>query len=982
MILAVQGGMKMRVMIIDDDQGSLESLRDCIETRGSQCDAFQDPVAAVDAYDPAVHDVVLTDFSMPQRNGLEVLEAIRKRREDAVVIIITGYGNEELAAASRKGGAYAFLYKPLNAFKLYELLDAIQEKLEQGDIPQGPVRPKAPVVTREFGELDGIFFSEACDLLANAADSLISNEKEGRAVEAVPEVFRAFHTIKGGSQTIGLELLAELAHKMEDLLDMIRKGEHIIDGHAISLILEAIDLMEQEIAAYMAHENMDELAQHQFDLLALVKMAKEHNQEALDFKRSKNLADGPACFIELEEVAQPAVTEAYADGHVFLVWAKADPSECMPQVRQFMLLNKLQEHGAVLYGHPDPYLLEHHCDQVDSEDMAIVYRTNLEQTELQGLVEHADGMAEVKCTALWTQRPPEVQEAATETGAVDEESLTEGMLERFATEALEHLREAAAALLEWEKQPATRSFLDEAFRVMHTFKGNAGFMGLAPLEEVGHELESVLEALRQGRPAQTAECSLLLKTVDALREGVEKLASGEKDYLPAKAALVKMLQGVEGKETAAETGEKNAGKTEKTESKLVAVAAEGPKNAGEHAAGNQLMQAIRVDVEKLNHLLDYVGELVIAEAMVFNNPSFRMLRSGSILKQASHMGKIIRDIQDVAMSMRMIPLTATFQKMSRLVRDVSVKSGKKVDLTIVGDETEVDKTVMEQIGDPLMHIIRNALDHGIEAPEERLATGKEETGHVLLEAKHAAGEVWIIVRDDGRGLNREKILNKARQNGIYSGSGEELKDEEIWKFIFEPGFSTAEKVTAISGRGVGMDVVKRNIERIRGRVDIKSVWGQGTIFLLRIPLTLAIIEGMIVKVGRSRYTVPIVSIRESFRPKPSQITVTPDGGEIVNVRGELLPVVRLHEFYRVKTDVKQLDKGIVVIVESEGKRCCLLVDELLGQQQIVIKGMPEYLGSVRGAAGLAVLGDGGASIILDIGSLLLAVDEAAMSVGL
>ena len=625
----------MRAMIIDDDQGSLESLRDCIETRGSECDAFQDPVKALAAYDPAVHDVVLTDFSMPQLNGLEVLEAIRKRREDAVVIIITGYGNEELAAASRKGGAYAFLYKPLNAFKLYELLDAIQEKLEQGHVPQGPVRPRAPVVDREFGELDGIFFSEACELLANVADSLISNEKEGCAVEAVPEVFRAFHTIKGGSQTIGLELLAELAHKMEDLLDMIRKGEHIVDGHAISLILEAIDLMEQEIAAYVAHDNMNELAQHQFDLLALVKMAKEHNQEALDFKRSKNLADGPACFIELEEVAQTAVTEAYADGHVFLVWAKADPSECMHQVRQFMLLSKLQEHGASLYCHPDPYLLEHHCEQVDSEDMAIVYRTNLEQTELQGLVEHADGMAEVKCTALWMQRPQEAQEAqeaAEEAAIADEESLTEGMQERFATEALEHLREAAAALLEWEKQPAKRTFLDEAFRVMHTFKGNAGFMGLAPLEEVGHELESVLEALRQGRTAQTAECSLLLKTVDSLREGVEKLASGEKEYLPAKGALIKMLQGLQGKEAAETSGEGSV----KAESKPVLAAAEGPKNGGEHPTSSQLMQAIRVDVEKLNHLLDYVGELVIAEAMVFNNPSFRMLRSGSILKQASH----------------------------------------------------------------------------------------------------------------------------------------------------------------------------------------------------------------------------------------------------------------------------------------------------------------------------------------------------------
>ena len=397
----------------------------------------------------------------------------------------------------------------------------------------------------------------------------------------------------------------------------------------------------------------------------------------------------------------------------------------------------------------------------------------------------------------------------------------------------------------------------------------------------------------------------------------------------------------------------------------------GPNGAG---SGGQ-SSVIRVDIDKLDKMLDLVGELVIAESMVSNNQDLITLKNEKFGKAVMQLDKISREIQEVAMSMRMIPLAGVFRKMMRLVRDLAQKANKQVELEIIGEDTEVDKTIIEQISDPLVHLIRNAVDHGLEAPAERLASGKPETGRVTLEAKHSAGEVWITVEDDGRGLNRDKIFQKGVEKGLIRSEDREMKDEDIWRLIFEPGFSTAEQVSSISGRGVGMDVVKRNIEKLRGKVDVRSKFGVGTIFAVRIPLTLAIIEGMVVRVGAHRYTIPISSIKESFRPSREQITCTPDGLEIVRIRGELQPVLRLHELYRVEPRYFQLSEGILIMVENSDNKCCLFVDELLGQQQIVIKGLPGYLNHVKGISGCAILGDGEISLILDIAGLINSVDE-------
>ena len=390
-----------------------------------------------------------------------------------------------------------------------------------------------------------------------------------------------------------------------------------------------------------------------------------------------------------------------------------------------------------------------------------------------------------------------------------------------------------------------------------------------------------------------------------------------------------------------------------------------------HSAGHQRM--ISVSVDKLDTLMDLVGELVISEAMVTQNPDLRGLSLDSFSKSARQLKKITGELQDMVMSIRMVPLTATFQKMHRLVRDMSKKLGKDVQLELIGEETEVDKNIIEHVSDPLMHLIRNSIDHGIEPCEARTAAGKPPWGRLRLEAKNAGGDVFIVIKDDGRGLNKAKILERARDNGLIHKAENELTDKDIHSFIFAPGFSTKEKVTEFSGRGVGMDVVTKNINSVGGLVLIDSTLGIGTTISLKIPLTLAIIDGMTISVGDARYTIPITAIKESFKPKEKDVIVDPDGNEMIMVRGECHPILRLHKGFKAATQITSFAQGIMVIVENEGDILCLFADQLLGEQQVVVKALPHYIRSCRrleGLAGCTLLGDGSISLILDIGGLM------------
>lgn len=391
-----------------------------------------------------------------------------------------------------------------------------------------------------------------------------------------------------------------------------------------------------------------------------------------------------------------------------------------------------------------------------------------------------------------------------------------------------------------------------------------------------------------------------------------------------------------------------------------------PKKAESHEAAHQAM--ISVNVTKLDVLMDLVGELVIAEAMVTQNPELAGLELNSFHKAARQLKKISNELQDGVMSIRMVPLSGTFQKMNRIVRDMSKKLNKQVELVLIGEDTEVDKNVIEHISDPLMHLLRNSIDHGIEVPEERIEAGKNPIGKVTLEAKNAGNEVIINIVDDGKGLNREKLLQRARENNLIHKNEADLTDKEIYSFIFAPGFSTKEKVTEFSGRGVGMDVVMKNINAVGGTVIVNSEAGKGSIITLKIPLTLAIIAGMTVKVGKASYTIPIVSIRESFRPVEQNIIIDPDGCEMIMVRGQCYPIIRLHKIYNIATEVTEFTEGIIIMVETGKNKIGIFADQLVGQQQIVVKPVPVYIkniSNITGITGCTLLGDGSISLILD-----------------
>ncbi|MBO5485490.1 MAG: chemotaxis protein CheA [Eubacterium sp.] len=384
---------------------------------------------------------------------------------------------------------------------------------------------------------------------------------------------------------------------------------------------------------------------------------------------------------------------------------------------------------------------------------------------------------------------------------------------------------------------------------------------------------------------------------------------------------------------------------------------------------------ISVDVRKMDMLMDLIGELVIAESVVLQNQDLKVpgLRLDNFNKAAGQMQKISSDLQNVIMSMRMVPLTNTFQKMNRIVFDVSRKLGKDIEFEMIGEHTEVDKNIIEHISDPLMHLVRNAVDHGIETKEERDAAGKTEKGRVTLSAKTESGKVWIGVQDNGAGLNREKILAKAKKQGIIDPykPDSEYTDKEVYQFITLPGFSTNEKVTEYSGRGVGMDVVVSNLQTIGGSLEIESEPGQGSVMYLKIPLTLAIIDGIVMESGDTTFVVETGIVKEFIGIRENTIITKPNGEEFVMIRGEGYPVLRLSEWYHLECskEVNEQD-AMIVMVEMDGEIICLLVDRLIGKQEIVVKPIPDYIKKVKGLSGCTQLGDGSIALILDVAGLI------------
>ena len=599
---------------------------------------------------------------------------------------------------------------------------------------------------------------------------------------------------------------------------------------------------------------------------------------------------------------------------------------------------------------------------------------------------------------------PAVQPAkAVESPVADMPLFTPEMVRNFVNESSDIIDTAEKALMDLD-DGAGKESLDEAFRGVHTIKGNAGFFGFDEICQFCQSLETVMDGMRRGeKNIGSGTITGLLDGLDSLRNQMSALNDSgsisqvgasvppqEKKGEPRTSAAgeppslgeVLIDMGAvkqEDVDSALDSQSRRLGEIlvergvvdeGKVQAALAVQSSKGKTTEGGGSAAGK--RDVRVDTARLDHLFTLIGELITAHAMVVNSPDLLSLELPDFDKAASDMGKIIRDVQTLSMSIRMIPLDGLFSKMRRLTRDLSRKFGKTVDFRSRGEDTEMDRQIIEQISDPLVHLVRNAIDHGLESAEKRRAVGKNPNGQLELAARYEGNEVWISLKDDGGGLSRERILSRAVERGMDLGddNGASLEDKAVWSLIFEAGFSTAQEVSDVSGRGVGMDVVRQNIEKLRGQVRVDSFEGTGTEITLQIPMTLAIIDGIAFRAGGILFAMPIADILEFHRADGERITRSPSGRKILRLREHLLPVVTLESFYDLGHAGHDGTESVYVIVGSGDKQAAVPADEILGNRQLVIKSLPERLRGVRALSGCAIMGNGDVCLILDVGAML------------
>ena len=583
----------------------------------------------------------------------------------------------------------------------------------------------------------------------------------------------------------------------------------------------------------------------------------------------------------------------------------------------------------------------------------------------------------------------------------DEEKIEiqdEALTRDFITEGLEYIEEIEINILNLENDPENKDYINAIFRPFHSIKGVASFLNLEKIRSLSHDLESLLDRARNGEISVTSSlidvvldgANALKTMIRQLRDVLEGKASTTTDLdIPALIARVKKIEeGFDVDAGAKKIGEILVDDGVISEEKLNQVLSEkeagmSSKKLGEALIGEKIvkpkqvsqalrkqvdrvadMATIRVDTVKLDDLIDMVGELVITQSMISQGMKNQQNVDKRLTRDISQFFRITSALQRISTSLRMIPIRQTFQRMSRLVRDLAKNAGKQVSVELVGEDTEVDRNMIDEIYNPLVHMIRNSVDHGLEMPEERIKAGKPERGLITLKAYHRGGNIVIEIADDGRGLDRRKILDKAFRVGL-AHSDEGLSDQEIYKMIFMPGLSTAGKVTDVSGRGVGMDVVKRAVEKLRGKIEIESAVGEGTRFITRFPLTLAIIDGMIVKSGPEHYILPTISILQALRPPRDAYNSVVGKGETINAMGRLMPLIRLYDMFGLEPEFKDPWEAIVVVVDSERGARCLMVDKIIGKAEVVVKSLGEGLKNIKGLAGGAILGDGRVGLIVD-----------------
>ena len=782
--------------------------------------------------------------------------------------------------------------------------------------------PSITINLETDSELLREFVGEGFEHLQNIEQGVLVLEDRPTDAETLNSIFRAFHTFKGGAGFLNLAAIKELAHESESLLDAARQHRLQVTSQVIDIILAAGDALKQ----FMTEINARQAGQNPGQPIVVPTLALRARIRAA---------------LNPSPVVVPAASVSGPGGASVLA---------SPEI------------------------------QVESASKA---RQESRPTS----------------PAVPTQAAVPAEEPSITVNLDTDREL----LREFVAEGLGHLQNIEQGVLVLETRPTDAETLNSIFRAFHTCKGGAGFLNLGAIKELAHESESLLDAARQHRLQVSSEIiNLILAAADALKQFMVELTARQAGKDAGQPIVVPTL-GVRARLRAAIPGASASAPVQKsvptpippppvaapppapivaapvpTESPSPVVArsavppakatsAERPKAAA--PANSGAAGFIKVDTLKLDGLIDQVGELMIAQSMVVQDPGVRDLPSQQLTRNLAQLRRITNELQRTSMSLRMVPIRGAFQKMIRLVRDTAALQKKQVQLVLNGEDTEMDRNIVEEIADPLIHMIRNSVDHGIELPADRVAKGKKPEGTIHLRAFHKGGSIVIQIEDDGAGLNKDRIVAKALEKGMIK-PGEQLSESAIFHLIFAPGFSTAQKVTEISGRGVGMDVVQRNIEKLRGKVEIGSVLGQGSTFTIYLPLTLAIIDGLIVCTGNQRYILPTLAVRESFRPKPSMISTLYERGEMVNVRGRLTPLLRLYQLFNTRPKTTDPASAIVIVLESGQDTRCLMVDELLGKQEVVINSLGESFKGNRALAGAAILGDGRVGLILDVDSLV------------
>jgi two-component system chemotaxis sensor kinase CheA len=774
-------------------------------------------------------------------------------------------------------------------------------------------------------EVDDPLFRE---FLADQALSLEEFEREilglEESVQLLPELRRRIHTLKGEAGLLGMQDLSELCHVIEDYLDVPPPS-----GGRTDHLLQCKDWIENSLETY---SEMKVPPSGATELIGTLREVIAAASEAPPSPAPSDSRDAPA---DGEDASAAEQDEKNASA--------AQPEAAQPQATQ----------------------------AANSEPGARVER--------------------------------------------DEEDVA--LIAEFLQESEEGLVSVDQILLDGEQDGIDSDKVNSIFRVFHTIKGVSSFLGMEHITTLAHKTETMLDKVRSGHLQlsgtvldlvfdATASMRELLAEIDSavkeerdfaeapgLEDLIENLIAATQGTLkvakevevdveeevappPPQLGTILVHQGTASAKdvSAALVAQKESGR--KLGEELIAQSKVAPKQVAKALRAQKqtthgtprMRETVKVDLDRVDALVENIGELVIVESMVAHAPEIAGLSSQKVRNYLGQLAKITRELQEIGIRMRMVPLRGVFQKMSRMVRDLGRKSNKQVRVEVFGNHTEMDRNMVEQVADPLVHLIRNAVDHGIETPEKRAADGKPAVGLIKLSAYHEGGSVVIEIADDGNGLNRDAILEKARKQKLLR-DGESLSDQQVHELIFAPGFSTAKQVTEISGRGVGMDVVRRNVEAMRGRVQVSSKPGRGTTLKMVLPLTLAIIDGMLVSCGSERYIIPTLSIIESIQPSEDMVSTLAGQSELISIRGEVYPLLRLSDLLDIPNAKTNPTDSLIVIVETQKRRVGLMVDEVVTQQQVVIKSLGAGLQTMESFAGAAILSDGRVGLILNIDEL-------------